>query len=100
MGKSKAKITNWTKYNRALYHRGKVTFGIDHSAVKSWKCTEHHGKQGRGFQYSDTAIETALTIKGIFSVPLRALQGFIDSIFKLMDVPLTSPDLINTVYPY
>lgn len=31
-------------------------------------------------------------IKGIFSLPLRALQGFIDSIFKLMDVPLTSPD--------
>ncbi len=31
-------------------------------------------------------------IKGIFSLPLRALQGFIDSIFELLDVPLTSPD--------
>lgn len=31
-------------------------------------------------------------IKGIFSLSLRDLQGFIDSIFKLMDVPLTSPD--------
>ncbi|HHY0446973.1 TPA: IS5 family transposase [Vibrio parahaemolyticus] len=92
MGKSKAKITNWTKYNRALCQRGNVTFWIDDYAVKSWKCTTHHGKRGRGFQYSDTAIETALIIKGIFSLPLCALQGFIDSIFKLMDVPLTSPD--------
>nr|AKN39538.1 Mobile element protein [Vibrio splendidus]AKN40237.1 Mobile element protein [Vibrio tasmaniensis] len=31
-------------------------------------------------------------IKGIFSLPLRALQGFIDSIFELIDVPLSSPD--------
>ena len=31
-------------------------------------------------------------IKGIFSLPLRAIQGFIDSIFELLDVPLTSPD--------
>ncbi|MFA0164641.1 IS5 family transposase, partial [Vibrio splendidus] len=50
------------------------------------------GKRGRGVQYSDTAIETALMIKGIFSLPLRALQGFIDSIFELLEVPLTSPD--------
>ncbi|AXY03089.1 IS5 family transposase [Vibrio alfacsensis] len=92
MGKSKAKITNWSKYNRALCQRGNVTFWIDDSAVKAWKCTTHHGKRGRGFQYSVTAIETTLMIKGIFSLPLRALQGFIDSIFKLMDVPLTSPD--------
>ncbi len=31
-------------------------------------------------------------IKDIFYLPLRALQGFIDSIFKLLDVPLTSDD--------
>lgn len=92
MGKSKAKITNWRQYNRALCKRGDVTFWIDDSAIEPWKCTTHHGKRGRGFQYSDTAIETALMIKGIFSLPLSALQGFIDSIFKLMDVPLSSPD--------
>ncbi len=30
-------------------------------------------------------------VKGIFKLPLRALQGFLDSIFGLMDVPLKSP---------
>ncbi len=29
-------------------------------------------------------------IKGIFKLPLRALQGFMDSIFNLMNVPLQS----------
>ena len=72
--------------------RGSVTFWIDDTAVDAWRCKTHHGKRGRGFQYSDTAIETALMIKGVFSLPLRALQGFIDSIFELLDVPLTSPD--------
>ncbi|HFQ4941535.1 TPA: IS5 family transposase [Vibrio vulnificus] len=92
MGKAKKKITNWAEYNKALCKRGSVTFWIDDSAINAWQCKTHHGKRGRGFQYSDTAIETALMIKGIFSLPLRALQGFIDSIFKLLDVPLTSPD--------
>ncbi|MGR5444461.1 IS5 family transposase [Vibrio jasicida] len=92
MGKAKKKITNWAEYNKALCKRGSVTFWIDDTAVDTWRCKTHHGKRGRGFQYSETAIETALMIKGIFSLPLRALQGFIDSIFELMDVPLTSPD--------
>ncbi|AVV83763.1 transposase [Shewanella putrefaciens] len=38
------------------------------------------------------AIETALMIKGIFSLSLRALEGFLNSLFTLMNVPLTSPD--------
>ncbi|PMF25218.1 IS5 family transposase, partial [Vibrio splendidus] len=92
MGKAEKKITNWAEYNKALCKRGSVTFWIDDSAIDAWRCTTHHGKRGRGFQYSDTAIETALMIKGIFSLPLRALQGFIDSIFDLLEVPLTSPD--------
>ncbi len=42
--------------------------------------------------YSDSAISTALMIKGVFKLPLRALEGFINSIFRLMDVDLKSPD--------
>lgn len=92
MGKSKNKITNWSQYNRALTQRGAITFWIDDSAIDAWHCSKHHGRRGRGFEFSDIAIETALVVKGVFSLPLRALQGFIDSIFTLMDVPLRSPN--------
>ncbi len=34
----------------------------------------------------------ALMLKGLFKLPLRALEGFIDSLFQLMAVPLQSPD--------
>ncbi|SFO78686.1 IS5 family transposase [Enterovibrio norvegicus] len=89
--KAKYKISNWKQYNQALINRGSVTFWVDEAAIQSWHCKEHHGKRGRGFTFTDSAIETALMIKGIFKLPLRALQGFLDSIFVLMDVPLKSP---------
>lgn len=50
----------------------------------------HHGKWGRGLTFTDGAIETVLMIKGIFKLPFCSLQGFLDSIFVLMDVPLKS----------
>lgn len=92
MGKSKRKITNWKQYNQALVNRGSLTFWMDEAAIDTWLCKEHHGGRGRGFYFSDTAIETALMLKGVFKLSLRATEGFINSMFKLMDVPLQSPD--------
>jgi len=91
MSKAKYKISNWKQYNQALINRGSITFWVDDTAIQTWHCKEHHGKRGRGFTFTDGAIETALMVKGIFKLPLRALQGFLDSIFGLMDVPLKSP---------
>ena len=59
MGKSKNKITNWPDYNCALTQRGSITFWVYESAIEAWTCTKHHGKRGRGFKFSDVAIETA-----------------------------------------
>ena len=92
MGKPKHKISNWKQYNQALVQRGSLTIWMDASAIRRWHCHIHHGLRGRGFHYSDTAIETALMLKGLFNLPLRALEGFINSLFKLMAVPLKSPD--------
>ena len=92
MGKPKHKISNWKQYNQALVQRGSLTIWMDASAIRRWHCHTHHGRRGRGFHYSDTAIETALMLKGLFNLPLRALEGFINSLFKLMAVPLKSPD--------
>jgi hypothetical protein len=90
MGKSKHRITNWPEYNKALVNRGSLTFWIDEQALKQWCCTEHHGGRGRGFQYSDTAIETALMLKGLFNLPFRALEYFINPLFYKINIPLSS----------
>lgn len=92
MGKSKHKISNWKQYNQALVQRGSLTVWMDEQAIQQWHCQTHHGRRGRGFHYSDSAIETALMLKAVFKLPLRALEGFINSLFQLMNVPLQSPD--------
>ena len=63
MGKSKHKISNWKQYNQALVQRGSLTVWMDEQAIQQWHCQTHHGRRGRGFHYSDSAIETALMLK-------------------------------------
>ena len=59
MGKSKSNIINWSEYNRALTYRGSITFWFDESAIGAWICTKHHGKHGRGFQFSDISLSSS-----------------------------------------
>lgn len=91
MGKARHNICNWRQYNRALVNPGSLTFWMDEEAIRQWYCHPHHGCRGRSFHYSDGAIETALMLKAFFGLPLRPLEGFINSIFQLADVPLASP---------
>ncbi|EEY98565.1 transposase [Vibrio sp. RC586] len=90
MPKPRYKTTNWKQYNKALINRGSLTFWIDEEAIRQWKQSKQD-KRGRPPQFSDLAITTALMVKRVFSMPLRALQGFIDSVFSLANVPIVCP---------
>ncbi|WP_179946992.1 transposase, partial [Vibrio sp. CUB2] len=87
MPKPLYKTTNWKQYNKALINRSSLTFWIDEETIAENK----QGKCGRPRRFSDLAITTALMVKRIFSMPLRALQGFLDSVFKLANIPLVCP---------
>lgn len=92
MAKQKFKITNWSAYNKALRQRGSLTIWLDESAIAAWTdCAKPEGR-GRPLHYTDMAITTVLMMKRVFNLPLRALQGFVDSIFTLMALPLRCPD--------
>jgi hypothetical protein len=90
MPKPRYKTTNWKQYNKALINRGSLTFWIDEENIREWKQSKQN-KRGRPRQFSDLAITTALMVKRVFSMPLRALQGFLDSVFKLANIPLVCP---------
>ena len=47
---------------------------------------------GRPQIYSDLAIETALTLRLLFKLPLRQTEGFLRSLFNIMKVDLAVPD--------
>ncbi|WP_262359329.1 transposase, partial [Vibrio mimicus] len=71
-------------------NRGSVTFWIDEEAIREWKQGKQN-KRGRPRIFSDLAITTALMVKRIFSMPLRASQGFMDPVFRLAQLPLRCP---------
>ena len=50
------------------------------------------GKRGGQLQYSDLAIETALTLRLLFHLPLRQTESFLTSIFWMLDFALSAPD--------
>ena len=92
MSKITYRIKNWSKYNRALINRGSLFIWVSDDAISNWKFSEKTSGQGRPKIYSDIAIETALTLRSLWKLPLRMVQGFWQSIFTLMKVNLPIPD--------
>ncbi len=85
------KNRDWSKYNKSLVNRGSLTFWIHKKAVKSWKAKKQKGKKGAPFVFSDTVIETALTIKFILKLSYRALEGYLKSLLKILGIDLPVP---------
>jgi Transposase DDE domain len=91
MGKIAYKIRNWKQYNRALINRGNLTIWISEEAVESWYAAREPQGRGRPFTYSNSCIEMALTLRSLFQFPLRATQGFLEGLAKLMNLDLKIP---------
>ena len=60
-------------------------------AIATWAAVGV-GKRGGQLQYSDAAIDTALTLRLLFHLPLRQTEGFLTSIFGMLGVDLSAPD--------
>ncbi|WP_120633516.1 IS5 family transposase [Ruegeria sp. EL01] len=89
--KAKYRVTNWAGYNEALRQRGDVTVWFGEGVVSGWSA-ERSGKRGARQRYSDLAIETCLTLRVVFGLPLRQTQGFVRSLLRLMELDLPVPD--------
>jgi hypothetical protein len=87
----KYRVRNWPEYNRALISRGSLTLWIDEQAVSAWRWRGSPQGRGRPRIYSNTAIECALIVKTVFHLSLRATQGFLESVVRLMRVDLPVP---------
>ncbi|CAI2322204.1 hypothetical protein IFVP182_C240032 [Vibrio parahaemolyticus] len=90
MPKPRYKTNNWKQYNQALINHSSLLFWIDEEAIREWKQGKQN-KRGRPHIFCDLAITTALMVKRIFSMPLRASQGFMDPVFRLAQLPLRCP---------
>lgn len=89
--KTKYRVANWASYDRALVRRGDVTLWLAPEAIAAWT-PDRVGTRGGQRKYSALAIETALTIRLIFHLPLRQAEGFLTSLFGVMGLTLSAPD--------
>ena len=89
--RTKYRVKNWNEYEKSLRDRGDITIWVSSDALKAWKSASS-GKRGAQEIYSDLSIETALTLRLLFHLPLRQTEGFLSSILKLMGLELPCPD--------
>ena len=85
------RVKNWPEYEKALVQRGSITFWISADFEKTWMYT---GEKQRGsqFDYSEQAILVMLTVKEVFHLTNRGVEGFVRSIFQMMKINLPVPD--------
>ena len=90
---------NWAEYAaespmKNLKNRGNICLWISDEVSKEWISPSEKVRGGQQI-YSDLAIEIVLSLRLVFHLPLRQVEGFIESIFQLMKVDLPIPDHIN-----
>jgi len=77
----KKSIKNWAAYNEGLKRRYDLTIYVEDESI--FDQPEPSGRRGRPAQYSDGLIEVGLTMKAVFRVPYRGVEGLLSSLLKL-----------------
>lgn len=70
---------------------GAITFWLSEGFEKTWL---YAGEKQRGsqFDYTEQAIRVMLTVKEIFHLSNRGVEGFVRSLFRIMKINLPVPD--------
>jgi len=86
--KRRYRLRNWNHYNAALVQRGSLTLWVSDEAITAWRDTLQTGKRGKPRTYSDTAVLCMATLKEVYHLPLRATQGLMASLMRLLGLDL------------
>ena len=89
--KTTYRVKNWASYDRALVRRGDMTIWLSPAAIAAWE-PDRAGTRGAQRKCSDLAIESALTLRLLFHLPLRQAEGVLTALFVLMGLDLRVPD--------
>jgi Transposase DDE domain len=89
--KARRRITNWPAYESGLRRRGDVTFWLDETALSGWRAPRRSSRGGQPI-YADMAIEVVLTLRLVFHLALRQVEGFTRSVLRLLGLQIAVPD--------
>ena len=83
------RTTNWSDYNASLKRRGSLSVWFD--PEMPWQA-DRSGKRGHPETFSDSAIQTCLTLKVLFGLPLRQTVGLVASLIEMAGLDWPVPD--------
>ena len=75
----------------SAHQRRDLTVWVSSEAIAAWTA-RRSGRRGGQRRYSDLAIETALTLRLIYHLPLCQAEGFLHALFGIMRLDLSVPD--------
>lgn len=83
---------NWSDYNNKMKMRGDITIWLSPDVIDNWTIVDRqYDGSGTPLLFSDMAIMTVHEIRQVFKLPLRQCEGFVNALFKMMDIDLHSP---------
>jgi len=85
----KYRTTSWKTYNEALEARGSLLIWLDPTMNLHGQPS---GKRGRSQRFSDEAIQFCLSIKCLFTLPLRQAMGMAQRLLRLAGLDWPVPD--------
>jgi len=83
---------NWSVYNDSLVRRGEIL--LDFSILEDWDSEVRYmndGRKGRPYTYPESLIRLLASIRLMFHLPYRQLEGVTRGLSKYVD-GLTAPD--------
>lgn len=81
--------TNWHDYNAALARRRSLSIWFDPET--QWLAAPT-GRRGRQPVFTDAAIQTCLTLMGLFGLSLRQTTGMVAGVLELAGLDWPVPD--------
>jgi hypothetical protein len=94
ISKMKFRVTNWSAYEAGLRRRGSLTLWVSDDVIAAWRAPSRKTPGGQAC-YSETAIETALTLRAVFRLAMRQTEGLIGSILQLLGLNLPVPEPVR-----
>jgi hypothetical protein len=86
------RISNHPEYNTALIKRGDPFLHFPPEVLEAWYTPQQTQRRpGRPQSYSDTAILAILSLRSYLQLPLRAVYGFVRSLFDRAKIALKVP---------
>ncbi len=89
------RVRNWNEYEAGLRQHGSLTvwISIHDGKLANWDApTPKKRKPGRQPKYSNQAIKTSVTLGMVFRLASRQTEGFIGSLFDLLNPNNDVPD--------